>query len=98
MKTTVVNIRHSSCDVYIGRGRGGSTTLWGNPFPLERGMARGSTLPRFRALMEERLQQNPEFWSKELKTLRGKRLGCFCKPHPCHGDVILEYIERYIPD
>jgi hypothetical protein len=25
--------------------------------------------------------------------LKGKRLGCFCKPLACHGDVIKEYIE-----
>jgi hypothetical protein len=25
--------------------------------------------------------------------LRGKTLGCFCKPHPCHGDIIAAYLD-----
>ena len=24
--------------------------------------------------------------------LKGKTLGCFCKPYPCHGDIIAEYL------
>lgn len=26
--------------------------------------------------------------------MQGKTLGCFCKPHPCHGDIIKEYLDR----
>ena len=29
---------------------------------------------------------------EKLKKLRGKRLGCHCKPEPCHGDILVEYI------
>jgi hypothetical protein len=25
-----------------------------------------------------------------LPELRGKKLGCWCKPGPCHGDVLAE--------
>jgi hypothetical protein len=28
----------------------------------------------------------------ELDALKGKTLGCWCKPGPCHGDVLLEFI------
>jgi hypothetical protein len=24
----------------------------------------------------------------ELETLRGKKLGCWCAPEPCHGNVL----------
>jgi len=27
-----------------------------------------------------------------LHELKGKRLGCFCKPKLCHGDVLVELI------
>jgi hypothetical protein len=27
-----------------------------------------------------------------LHELRGKRLGCYCHPKPCHGDVLIELI------
>lgn len=35
---------------------------------------------------------DPEFRAAVL-ALKGKRLGCFCKPGPCHGDVIVEWLE-----
>ncbi|MCG6418638.1 DUF4326 domain-containing protein [Vibrio fluvialis] len=25
----------------------------------------------------------------------GKRLGCFCKPDDCHGDIIAEFLNSY---
>jgi hypothetical protein len=28
----------------------------------------------------------------DLDELKGKNLGCWCKPGPCHGDVLLEFI------
>ena len=27
------------------------------------------------------------------RQLQGKTLGCFCKPDPCHGDIIKEYLD-----
>ena len=29
-----------------------------------------------------------------LDPLRGKRLGCYCAPAKCHGDVLVELLER----
>ena len=29
-----------------------------------------------------------------LSELRGKRLGCWCKPKPCHGDVLSALADR----
>jgi len=40
----------------------------------------------------ERLASDPEFRERVL-ALRGKTLGCFCKPRACHGDVIANYLE-----
>jgi len=36
---------------------------------------------------------NPELL-KELEKLRGKILGCWCKPKACHGDVIIELLDE----
>ena len=38
------------------------------------------------------INTNPEFKQSVLK-LRGKKLGCWCAPKACHGDVIVAYIE-----
>lgn len=29
----------------------------------------------------------------ELQALKGKTLGCWCWPNPCHGDIILQILE-----
>ena len=29
---------------------------------------------------------------KDLHELKGKTLGCFCKPKSCHGDVLVELV------
>ena len=26
--------------------------------------------------------------------LKGKTLGCWCKPYPCHGDVLAELADK----
>ena len=29
---------------------------------------------------------------KDLHELKGKTLGCFCKPKRCHGDILVELV------
>lgn len=31
----------------------------------------------------------------DAQQLIGKRLGCFCKPHACHGDIIANYLNKF---
>ena len=91
--TKVVHNKKSSYTVYIGRGG-----PWGNPIALgkvcfvcgETHRAKGSTLSCYRRWLASRLQ-DPEF-EKSLLTLDGEVLGCWCKPGPCHGDVICDAI------
>ena len=95
MKTTVVNIRRERFDVYIGRG-----SPFGNPMRVgemidskPEPVTRDEAIAWYRQYFHEKLKVNPGF--KELVLdLRGKRLGCFCKPFPCHGDVIVEYLDK----
>lgn len=92
MPTKVVNIRLKDYDVYIGRAGKGMDGYFGNPFKLEPGMSRGDTLDKYREYFHNRIQTDPEF-RKRIDTLQGKTLGCFCKPYPCHGDIIKEYLD-----
>jgi hypothetical protein len=41
---------------------------------------------------KSRLRTDAVFRNRIL-VLKGKTLGCFCKPNPCHGDVIAEYLD-----
>lgn len=90
-KTTVVNKQRSKFDVFIGR-----PSKWGNPFShLNTSRAEYKVNTREEAIEAYRdwlLNGDGRFLLKDLHELKGKRLGCFCKPLACHGDVIAEYL------
>lgn len=80
--TTVVNLKTDAYDVLIDR-----RTKWGNPFPLPRGASvaeRAAVLERYR----QWLMNQPRLVAAARRELRGKVLGCWCKPQACHGDVL----------
>lgn len=100
----VVNLRHSDYDVYIGRRGHGHDGYFGNPIVPGKTCpvcgevhSRGNTLKCYREYLEVRLEQDPDF-RERVKALRGKVLGCFCKPRPCHGDVLLEFVDKVAVD
>lgn len=62
----------------------------GNPYP-ESEYGRDECIELFRADFLERLDSDPEFRDR-VEDLRGETLGCYCRPKPCHGDVILAYL------
>lgn len=83
--TTVVNLRKEKYDVYIGRAGKGQRTnsgrgKWGNPF------SKGTREENIEAYTKWIFTQRDLL--ADLDELRGKRLGCFCKPQACHGDVL----------
>ncbi len=86
--TTVANIWDGYYDVIIDR-----TTIFGNPFP-ERKYGRDGCIAKFRTYFYNRIEVDSEFKARVLE-LKGKRLGCHCKPKACHGDVIAEYLNAY---
>jgi hypothetical protein len=95
MSTTVVNLRRESFDVYIGRGRG---SIWGNPFSHQEGtLAKFKVSTREEAISKYRewIKTQPQILSR-LGELKGKRLGCFCKPLACHGDVLAEMADAIL--
>lgn len=53
---------------------------------------REKAIALYREYFLKRLRVDPEF-AVRVEELRGKRLGCFCKPKACHGDIIVEYLE-----
>jgi hypothetical protein len=90
----VVNLRNSEFDVYIGRGRGG---CWGNPFVIGKDGSREEVVEKYRAWFAERVESDSTF-KEQLAQLKGKTLGCYCKPLACHGDVIAEYVNALEQD
>lgn len=89
--TRVVNLRQEAHQVYIGRGGRGQSGYFGNPFKVkDHGEAKALEL--YRAYFLDRVERDERFRERILE-LNGKVLGCFCKPGPCHGDVIAEWLE-----
>ena len=97
MSNKVVNIKNGqSYDVYIGRG-----SIFGNPFshlPLQ--LTKASVKCGTR---EESVQLYKEWIVGKRKveglsppdiklicSLKGKTLGCYCAPKPCHGHILAE--------
>jgi hypothetical protein len=36
----------------------------------------------------------PDLVERAKKELKAKVLGCWCKPEACHGDILVEIIEK----
>lgn len=90
-KTKVVNIHTTpKYDVYIGRPGKGQDGYFGNPF---KDGTRKQNIRAFATYFHERITHDPVF-KKRIMALRGKSLGCFCHPLECHGNVIIEYLNK----
>ena len=81
--TSVVNVTKDEYDVYIGRG-----SDWGNPFVIGRDGTRKEVIKKY----EQWIKNQPHLLER-LGELEGKRLGCFCKPYDCHGDVLVKLVD-----
>lgn len=98
MTTRVVNLSSGEpFDVYIGRAGHGYDGYFGNPFELRRDtpVVRAAVLREFREWFLERVESDGRYRARVL-ALRGKTLACpgNCKPKPCHGDVIVWWLEE----
>lgn len=90
-------------NVYIGRARvifiDGvryplEDSIWANPYKITETQSREQVLKLYYEYIEEKLKSNPKL-VKELMKLDGKKLGCWCKPECCHGDILVELINKY---
>ena len=84
--TEVVNARDSDYDVLIAR-----PSKWGNPFRIGRDGNRDQVIKMY----EVHIRCRPDLIAA-LTELAGKRLGCYCKPLPCHGDVLLKLLAEFL--
>ncbi|HIF9080262.1 TPA: DUF4326 domain-containing protein [Photobacterium damselae] len=74
---------------YIGRG-----SYWGNPYSMyEEGDDREEVIRKYKYDFDYEKFPNKE--KSEVYKLTGKRLGCFCKPQACHGDVLADYLNSW---
>ena len=86
-ETKVVNLRSEAYDMYIGRG-----SIFGNPYRIGKD-DRQAVLAKYKEYFYKRVNIDMVFKNAVLN-LKGKVLGCYCKPLACHGDIIIEYLEN----
>ena len=94
MTTKVVHCKKEPYDVYIGR-----PSKWGNPFPIRLSMLHGLKEYDYEReeslrLYKEYIMSKPELLA-DIHELKGKVLGCWCKPKDCHGDILAEVADAH---
>lgn len=82
--TRVVHWRKERYDIDIRR-----PAKWGNPFRIGVDGTRSEVIAKYRAWLLEQPQL-----LQDIEELRGKTLGCWCHPKPCHGDVLIEMLHQ----
>jgi hypothetical protein len=83
-------------DVYIGRRNSYyrlNESDWHNPIKLKSEADRDLVFDQFREYIEAR----PDLIAR-LPELVGKNLWCWCTPKKCHGEVLVELLEKYHPN
>lgn len=78
--------------VYIGRANsyaGLPQSPLANPFKVREFGGRGQTLPHYKRWLWQRIQAGDEAVLEALRAIDAQTvLICWCKPGPCHGDVV----------
>ena len=97
MDGRVVHCKKERFDIYIGR-----PSKYGNPFTHKpktkakfKVKTREEAIEAYEASLRDYFEKYPDAVYDLLKPLKGKVLGCWCKPLPCHGDVLLKLIKEW---
>lgn len=70
-------------------------SIWANPYKVGEGkgkFTREHALTLYEVYIRKRIRD--EIGVAELLKLKGKRLGCWCCPEACHGDVLVKLIQE----
>jgi hypothetical protein len=64
-----------------------------NPFKIGKDGTREEVIQKYKQFISNKIDTQPHI-KKQLLDMKGKNLGCWCYPEPCHGNVLLEFIEK----
>ena len=62
-------------------------SIWANPFSVKK-YGREGCLEKYKDYIEHKIRTEPTIY--DLNLLKNKKLGCWCKPEKCHGDILIE--------
>ena len=82
--------------IYIGRDMSHYVpealgSKWGNPFRAKK--SNKNSLNKCLKRYEDRIRKDPHLFNAVME-LEGKELGCWCKPSPCHGDILIKLFKE----
>lgn len=74
-----------------------SNSIFSNPFTIKKTGSRERSIQLFEDYIIKKIEKNNLYVT--LLSLKGKRLGCWCKVPgkniSCHGDIIIKLLNRY---
>lgn len=68
------------------------SSKFANPFKVDKDGTRDEVIAKYEQYLLELLKKDTTLID-ELKSMKGKNLGCWCKPEACHGDVLARIID-----
>ncbi len=64
---------------------------WANPFKIGK-LTRDEVLVLYEQWIRQKIKKEG---TQGLLALKGKTLGCWCAPEPCHADILLKLIQEF---
>ena len=68
-------------------------SIWCNPYKIIGDISRDDAIKKYKTYIIEKIKKDN--LQNKLLELKGKNLGCWCKPESCHGDVLIELIDMF---
>ncbi len=88
MAKGVVHLKKDPFDVRIDR-----QSPWGNPFVIGKDGTRDEVIAKYQEWVMFSEDVAVQWIREHVEELKGKVLGCWCAPKPCHGDFLSELAE-----
>lgn len=71
-------------------------SIFANPFKVRKNKYTNETVcDLYESYMTKKLHSDPHL-KEQLMQLKGKKLGCWCKPKQCHGDILVKLIDLLV--
>lgn len=101
MRTSVVSVK-VDYDQYIGRPSYKMPWMYGNPFTIGKDGGRREVIRKYGRWLvygdtfenEDATDERRVWILNHINELKGKRLGCWCRPLSCHGDILVLLAEN----
>lgn len=68
-------------------------SILGNPYKITLTCTREQSIAKYKERFDKLIESSPRFKMAVLG-LMGKKIGCWCTPLACHGDIIIDYLKR----